>query len=61
MNAYEAAKAYCKSCRNFFNCFLPCTTILVTLWDELGGKTTVGEMQELISKARRKMHTDEKK
>lgn len=61
MYADEAAKAYCKSCRKFYNCFLPCTTILVTLWDKLGGKTTVGEIQELIEKARCRIHTDEKK
>lgn len=53
MNADSAAKEYCKGCRNFKGCKIPCTTVLVTLWDELGGKTTIGEMQDLMQKARK--------
>lgn len=61
MYADKVAKKYCKTCKNFTNCRLPCTWVLGELWDKLGGKTTIGEMQELMQKARRKMHTDEKK
>ena len=60
MNADEVAKTYCVECREFGNCSIPCTSALVELWDELGGKTTVGEMQELIQNARRKMISSRK-
>ena len=57
MNADEVAKTYCSACLHFDFCPIPCTNALVELWDELGGKTTIGQMQELMQKARKKYNS----
>ena len=53
MNADEAAKKYCAVCKEKRICRTPCTAVLLELWKEHNGKTSIPEMEEQMKKARR--------
>ena len=60
MNANEAARKFCAGCAAAMSCRVPCTSVLLELWNEHGGKTTISEMDDEIRKARRKLFNEGK-
>lgn len=53
MNADEAANKYCSACAKVRTCRTPCTDVLLELWQEHNGKTSIPDMEEEMKKARR--------
>lgn len=61
MKADEAAKKYCSECIQIRVCPIPCTPVLMELWQEHNGKTSIPQMEEQMKKARRKYLNASKK